>query len=339
MKKKAFILSLMILILLISSCGLNSNKDNVALVKSIEYTVKKSDLVESVSATGKIIPKNYMTIYPEVSGKVVEVYVNEGDFVKKGDPILKIDDEDYKISYLNAKLSYEMVKGNGTLEEELKRLQYEKAYDDFVNTVIKAPISGYIVNFSKKVGDLVNQNQALCVILDRSNFEFEGTIDIIDYSKVQVGQKISIEVEGNSEILQGEITYKQIANISSANVTTATIRADINKVKFPENIFIGASCEGEILTINKKDVLKVPTNAVIVKNGKRYVQVKTGEDENNNPISELREIKIGAITEDFVEVVSGLNEGDVVLIQNKSLSKNLSKAGNAAPPPLVRPGK
>jgi len=309
----------LIFVILITSCNTKIDKTNVANAKQIEYTVKRSDLIEVVSATGRIIPKNYMTVYPEVSGKITQTFVENGQYVKKGDPILKIDDTDYKIAYLNAKLSYEMVEGTGTLEEELKKLQYEKASKEFEETTVKAPISGYIINFSKRVGDLVSQNQALCTIMDTSKLEFDGTIDVIDFSKVKLGQQMNIEVEGNSEILQGVITYKQIANISSNNVTSLNIKADILKLGNPENLFIGASCEGEIYTVNKKNILKVPTNAVIVKDGKRYVQVKVNEDEQKNPITELREITIGEITEDFVEVVDGLKEGEVILMQSNNL--------------------
>ena len=92
--------------------------------------------------------------------------------------------------------------------------------------------------------------------------------------------------------------------------------------KMDLKIFAGVSAEGQIFSINEENVLKIPLTAIISKDGKTYVLVKKGNDENGSPISEEKEIELGTITESFAEVVKGLNEGEIILI--KSITKNLS---------------
>lgn len=239
---KKWIISILIIVLIGVSIFviLNNKKNNVVDTtnKYIEYPVQIGSLTEVIDVSGHIKPKNYRYIYPQVSGKVVEIYKKEGDYVKEGEPILKIDDTTLYISYLNAKQSYESVKGQNTIDEEIKKAQYEKAKKDYENTVIKAPISGKLINFSVELGNTLGTNTLVGVIIDDTNYEFIGYIDLIDYPKVEIGQNLTLTIDGYfDKEIKGVITYISSGDLTSNNVSVAEIKADLLLTDSSNNIF------------------------------------------------------------------------------------------------------
>ena len=86
--------ALVILLLVGKSAGLFGNKGNFKEVEIEKVTLK--DIVEKVSATGKIQPEVEVKISPDVSGEIVELLIKEGDRVSKGDLLIKIKPDIYK---------------------------------------------------------------------------------------------------------------------------------------------------------------------------------------------------------------------------------------------------
>ena len=82
-------------------------------------------------------------------------------------------------------------------------------------------------------------------------------------------------------------------------------------------IIPGLSCEVNIVTMSKENVLAVPINAVKFSSGKTYVTVKKSDGS-----TEEREISVGVRTNNFYEVVSGLQEGEVVLVTGRTTTTN-----------------
>ena len=82
-------------------------------------------------------------------------------------------------------------------------------------------------------------------------------------------------------------------------------------------IIPGLSCEVNIVTMSKENVLAVPINAVKFSSGKAYVTVKKSDGS-----TEEREISVGVRTNNFYEVVSGLQEGEVVLVTGRTTTTN-----------------
>ncbi|GAB6188481.1 efflux RND transporter periplasmic adaptor subunit [Marinitoga arctica] len=357
MKKYITIIIIVILIIYIGIGIYNrrvDNSKNDEVKEYIEYPVQKGNLTEVIDVSGHIKPKKYRLLYPEISGKIVEIYKKDGDYVNVGDPILKIDDKNYYIAYLNAKQSYESVKGQGTLEEDIKKAQYEKSKKEFESTIIKAPISGKLINFDVELGNSIGTSSIIGVIIDESKYEFVGYIDLIDYPKVEVGQKLSLTIDGYfNKPIMAVVNYISSGDLTSNNVTVAEIRADLilnstgltnsskiydsseekkvlnkkpnimrtaEKNVFNFKIFSGISAEGQIYALSKENILKIPLSALKTLEGKTYVLVK-----NNQSQPEKIEIKVGTITESFIEVVEGLKEGDVVLIEY-SKSSTLKKS-------------
>lgn len=91
-------------------------------------------IVETVSANGKIQPEKDIKISPYISGEVVDLYVKEGDEVKKGDLLAKIDPEIYKTNYEQIEASLQMQKANqanSNARLAQANAQFTKAEEDF----------------------------------------------------------------------------------------------------------------------------------------------------------------------------------------------------------------
>ncbi|HOX76623.1 MAG TPA: efflux RND transporter periplasmic adaptor subunit [Bacteroidales bacterium] len=87
-----------ILIIILVILAMNKGKDRTGTKVTAEK-VEKRTIIEMVSANGKIQPEKDIKISPYISGEVIELYVKEGDQVKKGDLLAKIDPEIYRANY------------------------------------------------------------------------------------------------------------------------------------------------------------------------------------------------------------------------------------------------
>ncbi|KAF2955960.1 HlyD family efflux transporter periplasmic adaptor subunit [Marinitoga sp. 38H-ov] len=302
---KKWIISILIIVIIGVSIffAIQNKKSTITstAIKYIEYPVQKGSLTEVIDVSGHIKPKIYRYIYPQVSGKVIEIYKKEGDYVKQGDPILKIDDTSLYISYLNAKLSYESVKGQNTIEEEIKKAQYEKAKNEYESAVIKAPISGKLINFNLELGNTIGTNTLVGVIIDDTSFEFVGYIDLIDYPKVKIGQELTLTIDGYfDKNIKGVITYVSLGDLTSNNVTVAEIKADLD-----------LNTQNKLLNldVNKSEILSKKTLSERVKSPEQIAELK----KTKNQLTREFDLKIYAGVSAEGQIYS-VNEENVIKV-------------------------
>ena len=120
------------MIILIALAATKKGKNHGIKVTTEE--VKKRTLIETVSANGKIQPELDIKISPYISGEVVELYVKEGDAVKKGDLLAKIDPKIYISAYERAAATLQMQKAslaNSKARLAQVKAQFSKAQEDF----------------------------------------------------------------------------------------------------------------------------------------------------------------------------------------------------------------
>lgn len=136
-KKRNIILIIGAVIIVLLVVMALTKKKGAHTTNVITESPEKRTLIESVSANGKIQPEQDIIISPYISGEVVELYVKEGDEVKKGDLLAKIDPEIYITTYEQIEASLQMQKAN--LANSKARLaqaeaQFVKAQEDFKRT-------------------------------------------------------------------------------------------------------------------------------------------------------------------------------------------------------------
>lgn len=241
------------------------------------------------------------------SGTVASLSIREGDTVRRGQRVLTLSGDDLESSIQNAQDSLRNA-----------QLSMENTQEQLENYTVTAPVTGTVVDKSKKAGETVSNSsmdQTLCTIYDLTYLEMTIDIDELDISKVAVGQSVTITtdaVEGKS--YEGVVTKVSVVGTTSMGITSypATIRIDKTDGLLP-----GMNVDAEIVLSEAADVLTVPSSALERGNrvlitadspsaanaledqqapeGYVYVQVETGESDDSH-----------------MEITSGLTEDDTV---------------------------
>ncbi|GAG86719.1 unnamed protein product, partial [marine sediment metagenome] len=213
-------------------------------------------------------------------------------------------------TYWNAVNNLNTIKINSKVEiENLERAvsEAERRLDDLILT---PPINGIITYIDIKVGQEIEaQTTTQVKITDLSKFHIEADIDEIDIGKLKEGQEALIVLDTYpDEELIGSIYYISQIGDESTGAVTYEIKFNIEDDKGLEiRTLMSATVDIEIE--GRKNVLILPNNAITEKDNKKFVTIVIGEERKEV------EIETGYSDEVNTEIVSGLKEGDKVLIQ------------------------
>jgi len=259
----------------------------------------------SCSSSGTFEYLSEKTITAENSGEIDALYVMQGSRVSNGTVLAHIDSSAVSDNLKSSKLSLKSA--------QLSRDNAQKKLEDYT---ITAPISGTVVMKNVKAGDkLDNQTMSteMAVIYDMSSLECELSVDELDIKNVEIGQSVVITsdaVEGRR--YSGQVTNVSVNGTTSGGVTTYPVTIEI--LDFDEDLLPGMNIDVEIITSEATDVLAVSVSAV---NRGNTVYVK-GEktDENDNAPDGFKTVRVetGAYNNQYIEIKSGLKEGDIVYV-------------------------
>jgi len=175
---------------------------------------------------------------------------------------------------------------------------------------LRSPVEGQITKISKKEGESVQPTlqDGFIVILPTDPFKIETDIYEEDIVKVKVGNLVDISlVAFPDEDFKGKVISIDPAEKIVNEVVYYEV--DIDFEEMPEGIKPGMTADVTIKTMLKENVLTVPEDAVLNKDGKKIVKIFEGEEVKE------KEIVIGLEgSNDLVEIISGLSEGEKVII-------------------------
>ena len=256
------------------------------------------------------------TVAAAVSGTVSELCVKEGSTVRQDDVILRITGKDLDKQTKNA--------ADSLRSAELQMSSAEKTISHYT---IDAPISGTIVDKKVKAGDKLSANdtamQNLCTIYDMSHLEMKLNVDELKIRSLKVGQEVDITADAvPGETYKGVISSILVAG-TTANGSTSypvTVRIDDMGELLP-----GMNATAKITTASVKNVLALP-NAALVRGS--YVLVTKDSPSAANAETSMTapdgfvyvKVTTGISDDDYIEVKSGLQEGDTIAYDNSSVS-------------------
>ncbi|MCC2630892.1 MAG: family efflux transporter subunit, partial [Candidatus Paceibacter sp.] len=211
---------------------------------------------------------------------------------------------------------------SGTISQEIdgQRAQVASAqanvsavYAQLAKTSIKAPIDGIVTKQETKIGETAPVGVTVVSVMSNSEFEIEAFIPEADIAKVKSGQSATVTLDAystdvvfNARIVAVDPAETVIDGVPTYKTTFLFETAD-------DRIKSGMTANIEITGEVRENVLAIPQRAVINRNGKKYVMVKAGEDKKTET-----EVKVGIRGMDGrVEIISGLTEGQEVIISQK----------------------
>jgi len=272
---------------------------------------KKANILSMVSASGLVEADSVELGSAKMAGRVEWVGVDEGERVRKGDVLVKLD------GYEQARKEYFRLKKLHS-EGYVSDLELERAKVAMQNGRIEAPFSGIVAEKSVEPGEAVSPGMPVMTVVDIDNPWVEIQIDEVDIAIVKVGQKVRFTTDAypDKEFF-GKITWiNKKAELKKVGGRVRMDEEDLifrGKVKFLDGKKIlraGMSVYAEIITGEKKGVLSVPREAISLRSGKRIVYAVKNER------AWIKEVELGIKDAEKVEILKGISLGEKVAISN-----------------------
>ncbi len=282
---------------------------------------------------GSVSTKNLLVLYPQYSGILNKIYVKEGEKVKKGQLLAKIDDGGLSQQLAQLQIQSELSK---TTFERQKRLweqkigsemQYLQAKSNYEaqlkaisqlnkqveKTLVKAPFSGTIDDIITEEGSVVAPGQTeLMRIINLDNMYIEANIPEQYITQISKNKIVEIEFPILNRTIHAKI--RQVGNyINPANRTFKIEVAVPNKDK---SIKPNLTAKLKINDYSNKNSLLIP-QSIISENasGEQYVYIVDDKKENNEALVKKVIIQTGRTQGDIIEVLGGLKNGAEIILE------------------------
>ncbi|MCX5749873.1 MAG: efflux RND transporter periplasmic adaptor subunit [Candidatus Saganbacteria bacterium] len=290
-----------------------------SLVSIKVFEVKIGEIIPAVNVSGEI-KGTTASLSSKTIGSIGWIGVKEGDAVKKGRVLAKMDNYDTAFrEYDNIKNLFESGLASKN-QLDLAKIQYE-------NSCFISPINGIATLVANKVGESLSPGMAFISVVDPMSSYAEVQIDESDVGDVKVGQAVNIFCDAYpNEVFTGKLA--NIGEEAELKKVGGRIKLDEEdkifrgKVSFDDRAYklkIGMTISADIVTEKKNGILIIPREAVFSKEDKQevYLIKKGGAKETV--------VTIGLKDSENVEVKNGLKEKDLVTVTNLDKLKNGSR--------------
>ena len=290
---------------------------------STEQTASAAVGTATSTASGTFTYKEEETVTAEVSGEVSSIRVSEGDQVSSGQTLIVLTSDDLDDSLQSASESLRNAE-----------ISLENQYENLDDYTITSPIKGTIVDKNYNAGETTEANEVLCTIYDLSYLTMTLSVDELDIASIEVGQSVSIVADAVEDTTYtGTVTKVSVAGTSSGSATTYPVTIRIDET---DGLLPGMSVDATIELASAEDVLAIPSAAL--NRGDTVLVTADSPSAANGTLVESTtedgedyysvEVTTGVSGDDYIEIVSGLQEGDtVVYIPTSSSSSEMGMMG------------
>jgi RND family efflux transporter MFP subunit len=333
-------------ILLLTSCTTGAGKGNepeaeaspVRIGTENIVTVMRGTIVVGPVVSGELRAEREATVRAEIGGSITQLEVEEGQTVRKGTVLGRIETrtlDDVRQSAMSSVRSAEnqlavsrrelertetLVKAGALAARDLDvarnnvtaaeaqladaKSRLASAERQLGDTVLRAPINGVVSRRMANMGDVVSVGSELFTIIDPSSMRLEAAVPSDDLSRLRLGATVEFTVRGYEQPFQGRI--ERIA--PQADPATRQVPIYVAIPNVGGRLVAGLFAEGRVVS-EAADGLVVPSNAVNTTGASPWVlRVTDGRTEQVNVSLGLRDPRT-----ERVQVASGLNEGDTLL--------------------------
>jgi len=307
---RTVIVILMAVMLFMPSCGGKAGKQP-------EFaSVTRGNIKAQIPTTGDVEPRNRLEIKPPISGRIESVLIQEGANVRKGQILALMSSSD-RAALLDA------ARDKG--EKEYKR--WENVYRP---APIVAPLDGFIILKNIEPGQTVTAADAVLVMADK--LIVKAQVDETDIGNIKIGQVVNIELDAYpGQIIQGKVEHIAFESKVISNVTI--YKVDILPESVPSYFRSGMSTTVSFIRDEKNNVLMLPIKAIKKIGTNVYVFKMDASSDKPQPL----QIKTGLENTSHLEVVSGLKEGEKVVIPDKKMIADLEARYSRGPRGPVNP--
>ena len=290
-----------------------------SLPQAVEVTpLKRRDLSETLRVVGSLAPNETAAIRPETTGLIRTIHFDEGQRVKKGDLLVKIDDSELRAQLAQSESRYELAKLNLARAENLRqtlsntqadadrsRSEYSAAQADMellkvrlARTEVRAPFDGLVESRTLSAGDYVNTQSVITIINDLSKLKVEFQVPERYLPKVKAGTPFEVRsttIEA-SEAVKGEVYF--VNSVIDRNTRSGAVKGFLDA---PSSVLkAGMFAVIEIVLEVRKGALTVPEGAILIE--QRGPQIITVNDLNGEKVAAFVPVVLGLRARGLVEV-------------------------------------
>ena len=307
-------------------------------------TIQKGDFKHYLDLQGSVDAKNISYITPAGQpGQIKAIYIKQGDKVHKGKLILKLDDAvarenvaaikqqlgSVKAQLELAKSVYErqsnlwaqhigtevqllQAKTNvETLQNQLKAIQAQvnTAQEQANQSNVYSNVNGTVDDITAHIGETFNGNPltgGYVKIVNETNLKITVTVPENYAGKVNKGSKAIVQIPDINKTFESEITFISQAIGTVSRGFTAEIKAPTGINLRPNQI-----AQVKILDYTAPNSIAIPLNTLQTGENGKYVLVAAKE--GNKPVAKKRDVVIGQLYGDNIEIKSGLQPGDQII--------------------------
>lgn len=324
---------LFIAILIVSLIGCGQKKSEQKQVEEKSVSIQKVErkiVKNNLLFTGTVYPWEEAALAAQMASRVRKIYVKEGDYVKQGQLLVQMDDQQLtqiEIQFNDAKRDFERaekLRAEGAISEQ----QYEKfklAYETLKtnyekileNTQLRAPFNGIITAKYLNDGELFMMAPtggravpAILHLMNVSELKIKVSVNEFDSYKIKVGQRAKII----SDILPDEVFVGYVTRISPVvDPISKTVEVELKVPNRGNKIKANSFVRVEIDLGETKELL-IPSASILTDpiSGKNFVYLY------QNGVAKKKFVVKGKQVNDETIIRSGLNEGDQVIVEGQS---------------------
>ena len=201
------------------------------------------------------------------------------------------------------------------LNLQLAEKDLENAKEELMKTEILAPFDGTVVDVGVKENDQLSAFDYSAItavhLVDTKTVKMEGVVDEIDIYKVKVGQEAIITVDALPDVeFSGKVTFVSPFGTEETGVVEFAVTIELEPTE--RELKGGLTATADIIVQEHENVLLLPNRAIKGSPGDYWVEVVIDEATGE---TEKRQVELGAQGEKFTEVISGLKEGEKVMVE------------------------
>ncbi len=310
-----------------SGCGQNQSK---ALVRSVKTTAPVNlGAVAERSIPGIVKENQIINLGFKAQGEIQRVYVKEGDYVREGQLLAKLDDKDYRLQLSATEIQYNQLKTEVERLEELYRRNavagndYEKAaaglealgvqrqgYRNQVDyTSLRSPASGYIQSVNFHENEMIDAGRPIFTLMDTSSLVVETDLP----ANLYLQRDNFGEMYCSSDILPDGRFPLKILSISHKSSGSQLYKTQL-RLSDPKKSPLAAGMNVQVyISVNQKGGVSegctLPVQCVFAENGKHYAWVLDAADSAVHK----REVRVDGLDDAGDIVVTGVTPEDTVV--------------------------
>jgi membrane fusion protein (multidrug efflux system) len=316
--------------ILILGCGSKDNSQNTAKPNGQPgpttvqgEIIATQDIANQITLNGNLLPNEEVQLQPEISGRVTQIYFNEGQFVPAGKLLVKLNDADLQAQKKKAEVALELAQQDESRKKQLLAIkaiaveEYDQAATllksakadiellqaQIDKTEIKAPFSGIIGLRQISAGTFVNAGQVIAELQQINPMKLDFAVPEKYVAVLKVNSKVNFTVEG----IRNEFSANIYAIDPSIDLSSRSFRVRATTLN-PNNVLKRGAFANIALTLEQlQDAVMVPASAIIPEiRGQKVLLIKEGK-----VTSQL--VEVGMRTDRQVHVIEGLTPGDTLI--------------------------